>query len=169
AEALEDVRQRADHRRLPGASLLGQNRNRLGHLGGLYEGAVRLRWRVYTFATLCPRRAPARRRRGNREVGLFSSSSRQRALPEEQGRFSPERAYRPRVSPPSVEDRDACAIYASVRKEATPSRAPVELALANLQKMLHRAGKVYGEGDGCGILVDIPRKLWAEEIRAGGH
>ena len=26
-------------------------------------------------------------------------------------RFSPERAYRPRVSPPSVEDKDACAIY----------------------------------------------------------
>src|SRR5947207_2189149 len=84
-------------------------------------------------------------------------------------RFSPEQSYRPRVSPPSVEDRDACAIYASVRKDATPSRAPVELALANLQKMLHRAGNVDGEGDGCGILVDIPRRIWAERIRAGGH
>ncbi len=84
-------------------------------------------------------------------------------------RFSPERAYRPRVSPPSVEDRDACAIYASVRKDATPSRAPVELALANLQKMLHRAGNVDGEGDGCGLLVDIPRAIWAEEVRSGGH
>ncbi len=90
-------------------------------------------------------------------------------LPEERRRYSPERAYRPRVSPPSVEDRDACAIYASVRKDATPGRAPVELALANLQKMLHRAGNVDGEGDGCGILVDIPRKLWSEEVRAGGH
>ena len=83
--------------------------------------------------------------------------------------MSPERAYRPRVSPPSVEDRDACAIYASVRKDATPGRAPVELALANLQKMLHRAGNVDGEGDGCGILVDIPRRIWAEEVRSGGH
>ncbi len=83
--------------------------------------------------------------------------------------LSPERSYRPRVPPPSVEDRDACAIYASVRKDATPSRAPVELALANLQKMLHRAGSVDGEGDGCGILVDLPRALWAEEVRAGGH
>jgi glutamate synthase (NADPH) large chain len=100
---------------------------------------------------------------------LLSSSSRQSQLAEEQGRFSPERAYRPRVSPPSVEDRDACAIYASVRKDATPSRAPVELALANLQKMLHRAGNVDGEGDGCGILVDIPRRIWAEEVRSGGH
>ncbi|MEK6328650.1 MAG: glutamate synthase, partial [Actinomycetota bacterium] len=68
-----------------------------------------------------------------------------------------------------MEDRDACAIYASVRKDATPSRAPVELALANLQKMLHRAGNVDGEGDGCGILVDIPRRIWAEEVRSGGH
>ncbi len=84
-------------------------------------------------------------------------------------RLSPEQPYRPRVSPPSVEDRDACAIYASVRKNATPSRAPVELALANLQKMLHRAGNVDGEGDGCGVLVDIPRRLWAEEVRSGGH
>ncbi len=84
-------------------------------------------------------------------------------------RYSPELPWRPRVSPPSVEDRDACAIYASVRKDATPSREPVDLALANLQKMLHRAGNVDGEGDGCGLLVDIPRKIWAEEIRVGGH
>ena len=84
-------------------------------------------------------------------------------------RYSPELPWRPRVSPPSVEDRDACAIYASVRKDATPSHEPVALALANLQKMLHRAGNVDGEGDGCGVLVDIPRRIWAEEVRAGGH
>ena len=35
--------------------------------------------------------------------------------------------------------------------------------------MLHRAGNVDGEGDGCGLLVDIPRKIWAEEVRSGGH
>jgi glutamate synthase (NADPH/NADH) large chain len=84
-------------------------------------------------------------------------------------RYSPELPWRPLVSPPSVEDKDACAIYASVRKDATPSHAPVALALENLQKMLHRAGNVDGEGDGCGVLVDIPRKIWAEEVRAGGH
>jgi glutamate synthase (NADPH) large chain len=100
---------------------------------------------------------------------LQSSSTRSRPLPDEERRYSPEQAYRPRASPRSVEDRDACAIYASVRKDATPERAPVELALTNLQKMLHRAGNVDGEGDGCGILVDIPRKLWAEQVRAGGH
>ncbi|HXV05983.1 MAG TPA: glutamate synthase-related protein [Solirubrobacterales bacterium] len=84
-------------------------------------------------------------------------------------RYSPERPYRPLVSPPSVEDRDACAIYASVRRDATPSREPIELALSALQKMLHRAGNVDGEGDGCGLLLDIPRRIWAEEVRAGGH
>jgi glutamate synthase (NADPH/NADH) large chain len=56
-----------------------------------------------------------------------------------------------------------------VRKDATPSREPVDVALVSLQKMLHRAGNVDGEGDGCGLLVDIPRKVWAEEIRSGGH
>ncbi|HEY1355732.1 MAG TPA: glutamate synthase central domain-containing protein, partial [Solirubrobacterales bacterium] len=85
------------------------------------------------------------------------------------GRYSPERAYRPRVSPPSVEDKDACAIYASVRKDATPSHDPIRKAIPALQKMLHRAGNVDGEGDGCGVLLDIPRKLWAEEVRSGGH
>ncbi len=84
-------------------------------------------------------------------------------------RYSPERAYRPLVSPPSVEDKDACAIYASVRKDATPSHEPIALAVPALQKMLHRAGNVDGEGDGCGLLVDIPRKIWAEEVRTGGH
>ncbi|HWO16158.1 MAG TPA: glutamate synthase-related protein [Solirubrobacterales bacterium] len=84
-------------------------------------------------------------------------------------RYSPELPYRPLVSPPSVEDKDACAIYASVRKDATPSHEPIVRAISALQKMLHRAGNVDGEGDGCGVLVDIPRKIWAEEVRAGGH
>jgi glutamate synthase (NADPH) large chain len=91
------------------------------------------------------------------------------ATTQSRQRFSPERPYRPRVSPPSVEDKDACAIYASVRRDATPSHAPLELAIPALQKMLHRAGNVDGEGDGCGLLVDIPRKIWAEEVRSGGH
>jgi glutamate synthase (NADPH/NADH) large chain len=84
-------------------------------------------------------------------------------------RFSPERPYKPLVSPPSVEDNDACGIYASVRKDATPSHEPIVLALPALQKMLHRAGNVDGEGDGCGLMLDIPRKIWAEEVRSGGH
>jgi glutamate synthase (NADPH) large chain len=83
--------------------------------------------------------------------------------------YSPALPWRPVRPPASVEDRDACAIYASVRKDATPSPEPVARALDALQKMLHRAGNVDGEGDGCGLLVDIPRKIWSEEIRTGGH
>ena len=83
--------------------------------------------------------------------------------------YSPELPWRPLVPPPSVEDNDACAIYASVRKDATPSPDPVARCLVAMQKMLHRAGNVDGEGDGCGLLVDIPRKIWAEEVRSGGH
>ncbi len=96
------------------------------------------------------------------------NSSNARRGPEPR-RFSPQIPWRPRVSPPSVEDRDACAIYASVRKDGAPSREPVEIALRSLHKMLHRAGNVDGEGDGCGLLVDIPRKIWSEEVRSGGH
>jgi glutamate synthase (NADPH/NADH) large chain len=84
-------------------------------------------------------------------------------------RYSPELPYKPLVSPPSVEDKDACAIYASVRKDATPSHEPIELAVPALQKMLHRAGNVDGEGDGCGLMLDLPRKIWAEEVRSDGH
>ncbi len=98
----------------------------------------------------------------------FVSNSASAARPAE-SRYSPHRPWRPLVAPPSVEDRDACAIYASVRKDATPSAEPVARALENLQKMLHRAGNVDGEGDGCGVLVDIPRRIWAEEVRSGGH
>jgi glutamate synthase (NADPH) large chain len=84
-------------------------------------------------------------------------------------RYSPSRAYRPRRAPETVEDRDACALYAAVAKDAQPAHEPIETALHALEKMLHRAGNVDGEGDGCGMLIDIPREVWAEEVRQGGH
>ena len=84
-------------------------------------------------------------------------------------RYSPTRAYRPRRPPQTVEDRDACALYAAVNKQAEPTHEAIETALGALEKMLHRAGNVDGEGDGCGVLIDIPREIWAEEVRQGGH
>jgi glutamate synthase (NADPH/NADH) large chain len=99
----------------------------------------------------------------SREPGARS----ERANPVE--RYAWDRPWKPLVSPPSVEENDACAIYASVRKDATPSHEPIELAIQALQKMLHRAGNVDGEGDGCGLMLDLPRKIWAEEVRVGGH
>ena len=84
-------------------------------------------------------------------------------------RHEPTRAYRPRRAPTTVEDRDACALYAWLAKDARPSHEAIETALTALQKMLHRAGNVDGEGDGCGLTVDIPREIWAEAVRSGGH
>ncbi|CAN5477979.1 glutamate synthase-related protein [soil metagenome] len=84
-------------------------------------------------------------------------------------RYSATQAYRPRRPPQTVEDKDACGIYASVSKGARPGHDAVEIALVALEKMLHRAGNVDGEGDGCDVLIDIPRRIWAEEVRAGGH
>lgn len=84
-------------------------------------------------------------------------------------RFSSTRQYRPLKPPASVEDRDACALYASVRKDGRPSHDPIPKALDALGQMLHRAGNIDGEGDGCGMQIDIPRKIWSEEIRKDGH
>jgi glutamate synthase (NADPH/NADH) large chain len=83
--------------------------------------------------------------------------------------YDPTRAYRPRRPPATVEDRDACALYARVAKDAQPTHEAIETALVALEKMLHRAGNLDGEGDGCGLLIDIPREIWAEAVRAGGH
>jgi glutamate synthase (NADPH) large chain len=84
-------------------------------------------------------------------------------------RYSPELAYRPRRAPLTVEDHDACALYAAIDKRAEPTHEAIETALVALEKMLHRAGNVDGEGDGCGVLIDIPRDIWAAEVRTGGH
>jgi glutamate synthase (NADPH) large chain len=74
------------------------------------------------------------------------------------------------LRPPwTVEEHDACALYAWVAKDARPAHGPIGAGLAALRHMLHRAGNVDGEGDGCGLQIDIPRELWAERVRAGGH
>lgn len=84
-------------------------------------------------------------------------------------RFDHRADYAPLRPPASVEDKDACALYSSIRKDGKPSHAPIPLALDALHQMLHRAGNIDGEGDGCGVQIDIPRKIWAEEVRTDGH
>jgi glutamate synthase (NADPH/NADH) large chain len=93
-----------------------------------------------------------------------------RTVPSDQSpNFDHRVDYIPLVPPQSVEDKDACALYASVRKDGKPAHAPIPCALDALDQMLHRAGNIDGEGDGCGLQIDIPRKIWAEQIRLGGH
>ena len=85
---------------------------------------------------------------------LSAQDQARQAVPRS-GPYSSTQAYRPLRRPETVEDKDACAIYASVRRDATPSHEPVILALESLQKMLHRAGN-----------VDDPARLEALESRA---
>lgn len=57
-------------------------------------------------------------------------------------------------------EHDACGIYSQVQKSGQPSRESLQNGLDALKAMRHRAGYVAGEGDGCGLLLDIPRELW---------
>src|SRR2546428_11644581 len=66
-------------------------------------------------------------------------------------------------------EHDACALVAVARKDARPTRALLDLVLHGMACLAHRSGVVDGEGDGAGVLTDIPRALWADELRAAGR
>jgi glutamate synthase (NADPH) large chain len=66
-------------------------------------------------------------------------------------------------------ERDACAIICYLNKTGRPSHGNVQRTIEALVKMGHRAGEINGEGDGCGILTDIPRILWAEILAGTGQ
>jgi glutamate synthase (NADPH) large chain len=65
-------------------------------------------------------------------------------------------------------ERDACAIICYINKAGRPSHGNVQRTIEALVKMGHRAGEVNGEGDGCGILTDLPRTLWGEVLAGAG-
>src|SRR5205809_251206 len=66
-------------------------------------------------------------------------------------------------------EHDACALVAVARKDARPTRAVLELVLGGMASLAHRSGVVDGEGDGAGVLTDIPRALWAHELDLAGR
>ena len=66
------------------------------------------------------------------------------------------------------QERDACAIICYINKTGRPSHGNIQRTIEALIKMGHRAGEINGEGDGCGILTDIPRLLWAEILANAG-
>ncbi|QSV46632.1 glutamate synthase-related protein [Geobacter benzoatilyticus] len=66
-------------------------------------------------------------------------------------------------------ERDACAIICYINKEARPTHGNVQRTIEALIKMGHRAGEINGEGDGCGVLTDIPRMIWREVLAGAGH
>src|SRR5687768_13121255 len=67
-----------------------------------------------------------------------------------------------------LEERGACALVASVRKNGEATHGNLKRALAALSIMGHRSGEVNGEGDGCGVMTDIPRLLWAQALEQAG-
>ena len=62
-----------------------------------------------------------------------------------------------------LDERDACALVASVRKNGEATHGNLKRTLAALSIMGHRAGEVNGEGDGVGVMTDIPR--WDASFR----
>src|SRR4051812_39042005 len=65
-------------------------------------------------------------------------------------------------------EHDACGLVAMVERHGLPTRENVTRVLHALATMHHRSGEIDGEGDGCGILTDIPRALWARDLAALG-
>jgi glutamate synthase (NADPH/NADH) large chain len=66
------------------------------------------------------------------------------------------------------QERDACAIVASVKRNGEPSHGNVKRTLEALTKMGHRTGEIAGEGDGAGIQTDIPREIWKRRLESVG-
>ncbi|MFY9614044.1 MAG: glutamate synthase-related protein [Candidatus Dormiibacterota bacterium] len=66
------------------------------------------------------------------------------------------------------DEHDACALIANVRKKGGASHGNVKRTIEALMMMAHRSGIVDGEGDGCGVLTDIPRKIWAARLVQAG-
>lgn len=63
-------------------------------------------------------------------------------------------------------EHDACGLVAMVERHGLPTRENVMRVLHALATMHHRSGEIDGEGDGCGILTDIPRALWSRDLAA---
>lgn len=65
-------------------------------------------------------------------------------------------------------EHDACGIFSRIEKSGVPSHKTVQIGLQSLKAMRHRAGYVQGEGDGCGLLLDIPKLLWRRFLAENG-
>ena len=67
-----------------------------------------------------------------------------------------------------TDHRDACALICSIRKGGQPTHGNVKRTIEALARMGHRTGYINGEGDGVGVLTDIPRQLWSQWLAEAG-
>ncbi|MGG4492379.1 glutamate synthase-related protein [Brevibacillus reuszeri] len=65
-------------------------------------------------------------------------------------------------------EHDSCGIICIIEKQGIPTRKNVDETIRSLIQMEHRSGFIDGEGDGCGILTDIPRTLWSRYLYQAG-
>lgn len=65
-------------------------------------------------------------------------------------------------------EHDSCGIISIIEKNGHPSSDNIAKTIDALVKLEHRSGFINGEGDGCGILTDIPRALWEARLHAAG-
>src|SRR5262245_51952370 len=92
--------------------------------------------------------------------------------------FQPHPRRQPEVLPPAnnpldlhrvdTEERDACALICAVRKGGQATHGNVKRTIEALARMGHRTGYINGEGDGVGIMTDIPRQLWSKWLAENG-
>ncbi|MEQ8677570.1 MAG: glutamate synthase-related protein [Aggregatilineales bacterium] len=68
------------------------------------------------------------------------------------------------LHPLDTQPRDACALICAVRKGGQATHGNVKRTIEGLARMGHRTGYIDGEGDGVGILTDIPRQLWTKRL-----
>lgn len=74
----------------------------------------------------------------------------------------------PQFHPLDKNERDACALICAVRKGGEATHGNVKRTIEALARMGHRTGYIDGEGDGVGILTDIPRQLWTKKLARAG-
>ncbi len=65
-------------------------------------------------------------------------------------------------------EQDACAIIAYVDKQGCSTHTNIARTIEALKKMAHRSGDINDEGDGCGVMTDVPRLAWSHRLGVAG-